>query len=692
MNASLAWLNRHLDRPATADEAAEALTRVGFPVEDRWEARGGRDTGLDVEVTSNRGDCLSHRGLARELAAATGRTLVDPPPPWPLTPSESPDPAVAPHATGVSIAAGAEAACPRYLGFTVRGVRVGPSPGWLVELLEAVKLRPVNNVVDATNLVLMDTGQPTHAFDAAKLAGGRVEARFAQEGETLEAINHETYKLRPSMLVIADADRPQALAGVMGGAASEVTDATTEVFLEVAAFDPLVTRRAARALKLSSDASHRYERGTDLAAMGAVGAQLAGLIAALGGGAVAPGSAEAGGGVPERAPVAWRPARCSGLLGVEVPEGRQVAHLEKLGLVVAPGGDSGGGGGSGGGGKREAEVPRWRNDLEREVDLIEEVARLEGLDGLPVHAKLELTVRTPHPRLAAARTLAEALVAGGCHEAMSFAWASKEDATAMGHGPDELVRVDDDRSTAAPFLRPSLVPSLLAVRKANQDAGNPDPRSFEVAATWTRAGADVTETRTLGLLIDAPSPEGDLRVLRGLLAGAAERLGVPAPGVEPEDPAAPGFSASARLLWGPGAAGRFGLIGPKLVKRFGLATPVAALEVPVERLLGPARAAADTGALPRFPATERDLSLVVGEAVSWSRIEAAVRGAAPARMESLGFVGVYRGKPLNPGSKSVTLRMLFRDPERTLTREEVEPEVQRVVGALKEKTGGSLRA
>ena len=681
MNASLAWLNRHLDRPVTADEAAEALTRVGFPVEDRWEVRGGEDVGLDVEVTSNRGDCLSHRGLARELAAATGRELVEPPPAWPVDP---PTPEGEPASIGVSIGPAADGACPRYLGFTVRGVTVGPSPAWLVELLEAVKLRSVNNVVDATNLVLMDTGQPTHAFDAAKLAGGRVEARFAREGETLEAINHETYKLRASMLVIADARGPQALAGVMGGAGSEVNEGTKDVFLEVAAFDPLVTRRTARALKLSSDASHRYERGTDLAAMEEVGARLAGLIAGLSGGSVAPGFTKAGGGVPERAPVAWRPARCSALLGVEVLEDRQVAHLEKLGLVVAPRGS--------GGERREAQVPRWRNDLEREVDLIEEIARLGGLDELPVHDKLELTVRTPHPRLAAGRTLAEALVAGGCHEAMCFAWATKKDATAMGHAVDELVRVNDDRSTAAPFLRPSLIPSLLAVRKSNQDAGNPDPRSFEVAATWSRSGADVTETRTLGLLIDAPNPEEDLRTLRGLLAGAAERLGVPAPGVEPEEPAAPGFSASARLTWSGEADGRFGLIDPKLVKRFALAAPAAALEVPVERLLGPARAAADTGALPRFPATERDLSLVIDEAVPWSAVEAAVREAAPGRMESLGFVGVYRGKPLDPGSKSVTLRMLFRDPERTLTREEVEPEVQRVVEVLEERTGGKLRA
>ncbi len=365
-----------------------------------------------------------------------------------------------------------------------------------------------------------------------------------------------------------------------------------------------------------------------------------------------------------------------------MPADRQVQHLEKLGLEVRPGD----------GPRREAEVPRWRNDLDREVDLIEEIARLEGLDDLPVKDVLAISVRTPHPRLAAGRTLAEVLVAGGCHEAMCFAWATKKDATAMGHGREQLVRVDDDRSTAAPYLRPSLVPSLLAVRKSNQDAGNPDPRSFEVAAVWSRDGADVTETRTLGVVIDAPDAETDLRTLRGLLAGAAERLVVAAPGVEPEEPAAPGFSTSARLTWNGQPAGRFGLVDPKLVKRFGLATAVAALEVPVDRLLEPERAAAETVALPRFPAMERDLSIVVDEDVAWSAVEAAVREADPERMESLGFVGVYRGLPLDAGQKSVTLRMLFRDPERTLTREEVEPAVARVVAALERTTGGKLRA
>ena len=707
MNASLAWLNRHLDRsdlpPVTADEAAEALTRVGFPVEDRWEAapagdEQAGDVGLDVEVTSNRGDCLSHRGLARELCAATGRTLAEPAPAWPVSePAEAGEPPTASVSVSasvsmsVSIDPAADRACPRYLGFTVRGLTVGPSPGWLVSLLDAVKLRSVNNVVDATNLVLMDTGQPTHAFDAAKLAGGRVSVRFARKGETLKAIDHETYELKPSMLVIADAEKPIALAGVMGGAGSEVTEATEEIFLEVAAFDALTTRRTGRALKLSSDSSHRYERGTDLAAMEAVGRRLAGLIAALGGGFAASSFTEAGTGLPPREPVAWRPARCSALLGVDVPADRQVQHLSRLGLEVLPGD----------GPRREAEVPRWRNDLEREVDLIEEIARLEGLDDLPVKDVLAIGVRTPHPRLAAGRTLAEVLVAGGCHEAMCFAWATKKDATAMGHAKEQLVRVDDDRSTAAPYLRPSLVPSLLAVRKSNQDAGNPDPRSFEVAAVWTRDGAEVTETRTLGVVIDAPDPEADLRTLRGLVAGAAERLGVPAPGVEPETPAAAGFSASARLTWNdqPGqpdqpnrSAGRFGLVDPKLAKRFGLATAVAALEVPVDRLLAPERRPAETAALPRFPAMERDLSIVVDEEVAWSAVEAAVREASPERMESLGFVGVYRGQPLDAAQKSMTLRMLFRDPERTLTREEVEPAVARVVASLERTTGGKLRA
>ncbi|BAM04256.1 phenylalanine--tRNA ligase subunit beta [Phycisphaera mikurensis] len=675
MNASLAWLNRHLDRPVTADEAAEALTRVGFPVEGRWEA--GDDTGLDVEVTSNRGDCLSHRGLARELCAATGRSLV--PPRWPV---DAAAPAGEAASVRVSIDAAADRACPRYLGFVVRGVKVGPSPAWLVDLLEAVKLRPVNNVVDATNLVLMDTGQPTHAFDLAAIAGGRVEARFAREGETLEAINHETYALQPSMLVIADGQRPQALAGVMGGAGSEVTADTTEVFLEVAAFDALTTRRTARALKLTSDASHRYERGTDLAAMEAVGRRLAGLVASLAGGTAAPGFAEAGGGVPARAPVAWRPARCSALLGIDVPMDRQVAHLRKLGLEVLPGE----------GPRREAEVPGWRNDLQREVDLVEEVARLEGLDDLPVRDRLEVSVRPPHPRLAAGRTLAEVLVAGGGHEAMCFAWATWEDATALGHREDELVRVDDDRSTAAPFLRPSLLPSLLAVRKRNQDAGNADPRSFEFAATWTRRGAEATERRQLGMVIDAPEPERDLRSLRGLVAEAAARLGVDAPEAVPDAEPAAGFAASAGLLWGGEAGGRLGLLSPSLQKRFGLACPVAAMEFPLDRLLGPQRRPAESSPLPRFPSTERDLSIVVDEETPWASVAAAVAEASPERMESLACVGVYRGKPLEPGTKSVTLRMVFRDAEKTLTREEVEPAVAAVVRTLERKTGGRLRA
>ncbi|MEM6757374.1 MAG: phenylalanine--tRNA ligase beta subunit-related protein, partial [Planctomycetota bacterium] len=251
MKASLAWLNDYLDRPVTADAAADALTRLGFPVEDREEidlGHGGTDLRLDVEVTSNRGDCLSHVGVARELSVGLDTGLK---PPAVELPAAS---GAASELTSVAVET---PDCHVFTARVIRGVKVGPSPGWLVDRLAAAGVRSINNVVDVTNFVMLEMGQPLHAYDMSRLAEGRIVVRGSERGEAFVAINHETYTLGEGMLVIADAEKPVGLAGVMGGLESEVTEATADVLLESASFDAVAVRRSSRGLKLSSDASYR---------------------------------------------------------------------------------------------------------------------------------------------------------------------------------------------------------------------------------------------------------------------------------------------------------------------------------------------------------------------------------------------------------------------------------------------------
>ena len=286
MKVSLNWLNSYLDRPVDADAAADLLGEQGFPVEERDDLPDG-DVMLNVEVTSNRGDCLSHVGVARELAAGSGRQLR--PPVFDL-PDVDPNPATA----LTSVVNKAPDLCPVYTARVIRGVRIAPSPDWLRHRLEAIGLRPVNNVVDITNFVLHEMGQPLHAFDMAKLNERRIVVRRAEQGEAFTAIDGTKHALGSDMLVIADANRPVAIAGVMGGVDSEVTDATTDILLESARFAQLSVRRTSRSLKLASDSSYRFERGVDPVGVEAASRRAAQLIVELAGGRLAEGVVRVG--------------------------------------------------------------------------------------------------------------------------------------------------------------------------------------------------------------------------------------------------------------------------------------------------------------------------------------------------------------------------------------------------------------
>ncbi len=690
MKISLAWMNSHLDRPVTAPEAERMLMAVGFPVDSVTPQ--GEDWLLDVEVTSNRPDCLCHLGVAREMAAASGRRLVErrTPSPTPAGPDASESVAVRNHAPAL---------CPLYTARVIRGVTVEPSPAWLRERLLAIGAEPINNVADVTNFVLMELGQPLHAFDLSRMRGGEVNIRMARRGERLPSLNGETYELTPEHLVIADAQDPAALAGVMGGELSKVREGTTDVLLEAALFDVLTVRRGVRSLKVrvhnkpGTESSHRYERGLDPTNLERASQLAVALICQVAGGAPAPGVVRVGvAPLPERLGrrIDLRVARCSAILGVPVAPERAVHWLTLLGLCPRPVGE----------GVIRCEVPSHRLDLEREIDLIEEVARMQGLDAIPVRERIEVRARAVQPAVAGRRAVGELLAAHGYCETVTLSRLREDLAQAFVEPGEDVATLYAEHHRDLPCLRPSLLPSLLLWRRANQNAGVQDVRLFEAASVWSVRGEERIERRRLGLLRDAgDDAEHAWRDLRGTVEELVERVtGLTGLRFKPVEHRL--YLAAAEVSLPDGSPlGRLGLLARQpagLAKRvqevFDLATPLAAAELELERLLSlhpPVRQAAEP---PRFPGIERDLSFVVPESVRWAQIEASLAAARPELLEGVTYLTTYRGKPIAPGSKSLSLRLFFRDPQGTLRHERVDPQVASVVERLRVDLSAELRA
>lgn len=686
MKTSLRWLNDYLDRPVTADEVEQLMTAQGMPVETRVEVPGG-DVMVDVEVTSNRADCLSHVGVAREVGAGSGRGLKLPS--FDLAGRETGSDIAT--LTSVTVEASARELCPLYTARVIKGVKVGPSPAWLVQRLEAIGLRSVNNVVDVTNFVLMELGQPLHAFDMNRLSGRKIVVRVAKEGEEFVAIDGSKHKLSSrGMLAIADAAKPVAVAGIMGGKESEVDIATTDVLLESAVFVPGNVRRTARALRLSSDSSYRFERGVDVAGVERASRRAAQLILELAGGTLAKGVIRVGISDPAPKVIALRVARCHQLLGIAIPVTRMVELLTRLGL--APRVDA-----------AQQTItctcPSHRLDLSREVDLIEEIVRLEGLDKVGVNDRIEITARAAMPAVEARRKLAHALVSHGFHETINFSFVRPRHGEAFLEKGRAPVVIEDERRKSEPMLRPSLLPSLMNCRRVNHDAGVHGVRLFEVASVWVRESAsssgekgEIIETRKLGLLADAENASEGLRSMRGVLDETIAMLTGTAPRFE--SASIEGFAVAARVFVNDQAIGLMGVVGPAAAKALDAqgGSPIIVAELSVEPLVQLYPPARTLKPLARFPAIERDLSVVVAEPITWEQVHREVVGAQPALLEDVAFLVTYRGKPIDQGKKSVSFRMLFRDPASTLRHEQVDGQVNAVMSRLREKLSAELRA
>ncbi|HET8654214.1 MAG TPA: phenylalanine--tRNA ligase subunit beta [Longimicrobiaceae bacterium] len=642
------------------------------------EQLGLDDARLVVDVTPNRPDLLSHVGVARELAPG-GVADVRLAPFSPGAPELTLDGAGNEGAVaGVRVRIEDAEGCPRYAAAVVRGVRVGPSPEWLATRLRAAGLRPINNVVDATNYVLHELGQPVHAFDLARLAGPEIRVRRAVAGEAIRTLDGVERELGGDSLVIADAERPVALAGVMGGEESEVTEETRDVFIECALFDPRLVRKTARGLGLSTDASYRFERGVDPALQPAALRRVVDLIVATADGAAEQVALDLRPRGFAPAEISLRPARVARVLGVDVDGAEIAALLAPIGFVSREDGDV-----------LRVTVPGWRPDVTREVDLIEEVARRRGYDSFPEELLAYRPSRAREdPFVPVLRRAREVLTRWGFLEARTAAFAS---------AAPERVPLLNPLSAEESQLRASLLPGLLRRVEHNWSHGTRDVRLFEAGTVFApgEAGALPSEEIRLAAVFtgasrpthwSGASPVWDLWDLEALLKETVDALGLGA--VVPAGGGAAGGVLDDRQRYHVvstegGVAGQGGRVRADAVDAPAWAEPVFAVE-----LVLPGRLEVPQPVyrpLPEFPAVERDLALLVPDGTEAAQVDAVLRAAGGDLLERAWPFDLYAGKGVPEGTRSLAWRLRFRHSERTLTDEEVDRAVDAVLRALGEE-------
>jgi phenylalanyl-tRNA synthetase beta chain len=647
---------------------------------------------LELEITPNRPDCLGIYGVAREVHAATGAPLA--PPPWSEDPGST---GVAPP--GIEVEVRDPDLCPRFTARVFENVTIGPSPLWLKARLMAAGQRPINNVVDITNYVMLLTGHPLHAFDLERVAGGRLVVRRARDGETITTLDDAQRTLDSDMVVIEDAEGPTSIAGVMGGARSEVHEATTRVLMEVAAWDGPNINRTSTRLGLRSEASARFEKG--LPPEGAMEAQAvaAALMVSIAGATLAEGTVDIGGPGPAPAVIRLRDARIEGLLGMAVERERSREILAALGFGLADASDG-----------LDVTVPAFRRrDVTREADLIEEVARIHGVDKLPATIPRNRTGVAGHLSVPQRhrRRAEDVLVGAGLSEIVGWSFTAPALLDRLRLPADDpmrrVVTLQNPMSEAQSILRPTLLGSLLDAAAHNRDRGRPDLALFETGTVYRAAqdGPLADEHQALGVLLhgavepvswDAGDPpRAGFFAAKGLLEAVFEALRVDLR-VEPATDRAylhPGRAATVHA--GDQQLGFIGELHPLVAAAWDFEEPVAVWVVDLDRLLPLALHAAAYRDLTSFPSLRQDLALTVAEDVPAARVLEVVRGAGGDTLGDVRVFDLYRGEQLGEGRKSLALHLEFHAPERTLTDEDVAPVRERVVGALREQLGGELR-
>ena len=680
MLVSWEWLSDYVDIAIGHEEMATRWALTGLNHEST-EIIDGVPV-IDLEITSNRGDCLGHIGIAREASVLLNTELRYPAPK--LKQSEET------VAKFLTIENQFEAACPRYIGRLIRGVKIGPSPDWLKKRLESIGVKSINNVVDVTNYVMFECGQPLHAFDFAKIHGGKIIIRPAREKESFEAIDHRSYQLDSQMVVIADEDRAVALGGVMGGVDSEVGTDTVDVLVEAAEFVPLAIRRAARKLKLHSPSSYRYERRIDSAQLDWASQRCCELILETAGGTLLSGSVDTGARTPAKPSIKLRQNKVSSVLGIEVPWERSLDILVRLGCEVSHLQLDG-----------EALVvaPSYRSDLTREIDLIEEIARIHGYEQIPEDAPVPLVSSAKRPKDMMMQTVRTVACAAGFHETLTASLISKSAASSISPWTSS-----EPLSTMVPLLegasqlRRSLVPSLIAARLHNQSQSNRNTWLFETAGVYlatTHASpeknARPTEQFHLGMIGPA-----ELRTVAGLLEEILDRVCGPdflATRITKQPVSWDYLAANSGMSWlvdGQMLAW-FGKPSRSIVDGTKLDASNTVGELNLDLLQTYARLVPQLQPIVPFPTIERDLNLIVDESLQWQSLSSSIQKAAGSLCINVVFLEIYRDPAKDgQGKKRILLSLHLRSSTQTLTGEQADEVVQNVLNACKEQFQAEL--
>jgi phenylalanyl-tRNA synthetase beta chain len=682
MLVSWTWLSKYVDLSMSCDELALRLALAGLNHEGT--SRIDDEVVIDLEVTSNRGDCLGHLGVAREISVLYGLPLT--------VPTPTVKPSKIPVESLLSVENQALDACPRYTARVIQGVKVGPSPEWLVRSLESVfwkrkkdgsldRYQSINNVVDATNYVLMECGQPLHAFDYAQIEDAQIVVRSALQGEKMLAIDHKEYELDPTMCVIADARRALAIAGVMGGAASEVRESTTDLVIESAVFAPLSVRRTARTLKLHSPSSYRFERKVDPAGVDWASQRVCELITDLAGGNVADGVIQTAVEAADRKPVVLRQSQLERILGIQIDAAEVARILTALGCSVSQQSDA-----------ASAYVPpSWRHDLTREADLIEEVARIHGYEKIPDNAPIAVAPSSKRPFDTALDRIRGVLTAAGLSEAMTPSVVTAQiDEMLSPWTARPALETETSMLKGARRLRRTLLSSLLEGRAKNWAAASIDADLFEIAHIYLPGDSQDAlpdEQYTLGLVSGA-----DFFHVKGLIETLCQRLGI-------EDPLrvstlqGTGFTPGewVRLSLAEQLLGYLGKLDAKRLQRLKLPGQVVVAELSLPLLLAKSQLVPQQSAISPFPSIQRDLNFIVAEQVRWSELENAVRAAVGTDLAAVTYRETYRD-PNKDGqaTKRVLLTVELQRHDGTLSGEQADQMVARVIESCGEQLSAKL--
>jgi len=644
------------------------------------------DTIYDIKVTPNRADCLSVIGIAREVAALTNQ------------PTHIPEPSHAEEGEPIHNFISVEIAdldlCSRYCASLVTGVKIGPSPQWMQQRVIAGGMRPISNVVDITNYVMLEYGQPLHSFDYSQIKGKKIIVRRARNDEILYTLDGMERNLNPNMLVIADQKEPVALAGVMGGANTEVIDPTTSILLESANFNNISIRRTSIKLNLRSEASSRFERGLSPELAPIALRRATQLLLELAGGKAAKGIADVYPGKKEPKPVLLPRERVSRVLGLELSTERIQKVLESLGFGCRLTGTSG---------DLMVTIPYWRTDVRMADDLVEEIARIIGYDEIPTTLlSSQIPQQVPAPMLALKEQIRDLIVGCGMQEVITYSLVSQ--ATLDKVDPDQklgpALRVANPMSSEQEYLRTSLRPGLLATFASNEKHEKDGIKLFEVGRAYLTRTNDLPEEREMLVgVLGGPRLERswlsgedtlDFFDAKGILETVTNRLKVEA-SFKPAEDQTLLAGKTAEVIVGGERVGVVGELHPKTAALFDISTqPITLFEIDLVKLLSFAEGVYRYHPIPRFPGNTRDIALIVDNSLAASRVQEVIESFP--LVEQVTLFDVYSGEQVPPGKKSLALSVRFQSAERTLTDEEVNQAQQHIIERLQRDFGSTLRS